>query len=56
MIEDKDGYILALENLIGVILHRFSKSKCVNFGYNLAQARVSYGDLHQRFHKEEEEL
>ena len=56
MIEDKDGYILALENLIGVILHRFSKSKTVNFGYNLAQARVSYGDIHERFHKDDAEV
>ena len=56
MIEDKDKYILALENLIGVILHKFSKSKTVNFGYNLAQARVSYGDIHERFHKDDAEV
>jgi hypothetical protein len=52
---DKE-YILALENLIGVILHRFGKCKAVSFGYNLAQAQVSYGDIHQRFHKDDAEV
>lgn len=53
---DELEYIKKLENLIGLVLHRFGKCRATHFDYMLSEAKVGWGDLHREYHKEEDEL